>query len=404
MLDKLTIKDIDCKGKKVFMRVDFNVPVDSHQNITDDSRIRAVVPTINYLLDEGAAIIIASHMGRPNGEVKKELSLTMIAKRLQRLLQKDVIMADDCVGEEVDRMKRELKPEEILLLENLRFHNEEKDNDSEFAAELAKHVDVYIDDAFATAHRAHASIAAITEHVDVSVAGFLMTRELEYFHKSMEDPKKPFVAIIGGAKVSSKMGVLKNLIDRVDKLIIGGGMAFTFLKARHHCIGKSIVEDDMIATAKQIMKSARKKGVKLYLPVDCVVADKFHEKAETKVLPVQEIPAEWMALDIGPATTMLFSEAIQNAKTIIWNGPMGVFEMDAFSRGTYKMVSAVASTYAMTIVGGGDTDVAIHKAGETSNFSYISTGGGAFLELLEGKVLPGIAALTAKPREGTADA
>lgn len=405
MYSKLSIQDVDVTGKKVFVRVDFNVPMDAAGNITDDSRIRAVLPTINYLLDEGAAIILASHMGRPNGEAKPEFSLATIARRLKRLLSKEIIFANDCIGEEVDKLKAALKPEDILLLENLRFHKEEKNNDDAFAKELAKHIDIYIDDAFATAHRAHASIDAITRHINGAngehcAAGFLMKQELEYFNKSMEDPKRPFVAIIGGAKVSSKMGVLKNLIKRVDKLIIGGGMAFTFLKTLRYDIGKSIVEDDMLDTAYEIIKYAKDKGVKLYLPVDCVVAEKFSEDAETKVTTVQEIPEGWYALDIGPATTMLFTEAIQNAKTIIWNGPMGVFEMDAFSRGTYAMVSAVAATYSLTIVGGGDTDVAIHKAGETSKFSYISTGGGAFLELMEGKVLPGIAALSDKPKEG----
>jgi len=402
--DKLTIQDVDVAGKKVFVRVDFNVPMDASGNITDDSRIRAVLPTINHLLDEGAAIILASHMGRPNGEAKPEFSLSPIAKRLQRLLQKDILFANDCIGDEVDKLKADLQPEEILLLENLRYHKEEKNNDEGFAKELAKHIDVYVDDAFATAHRAHASIDAITNFVNGAdgehcAAGFLMKDELEYFHRSMEDPKRPFVAIIGGAKVSSKMGVLQNLVKRVDKLIIGGGMAFTFLKTLMHDIGKSIVEEDMLDTAYEIIKYAKENGVKLYLPVDCVIADKFAEDAETKVTTVQEIPENWQALDIGPATTMLFTEAIQNAKTIIWNGPMGVFEMDAFSRGTYAMVSAVAASYSLTIVGGGDTDVAIHKAGETNKFSYISTGGGAFLELLEGKVLPGIAALSDKPKE-----
>jgi len=402
--DKLTIQDMDVNGKKVFVRVDFNVPMDDQGNITDDSRIRAVLPTINYLLDEGAAVVIATHRGRPKGEVKAEFSLKPIAKRLTRLLKKDVKLAPDCVGPEVDKMKVELQPEEILLLENLRFHKEEQENDEGFAKELAKYIDVYIDDAFATAHRAHASIDAITRFVNGAngehcAAGFLMKQELEYFNKAMDNPKRPLVAIIGGAKVSSKIGVLQNLLERVDKLIIGGGMAFTFLKTLRHDVGKSIVEDDLLDTAYNIIKLAQEKGVKLYLPVDCVVADKFAEDAETKVTTVQEIPHDWCALDIGPATTTLFTEAIANAKTIIWNGPMGVFEMDAFSRGTYAMVSAVAATYAMTIVGGGDTDVAIHNAGESNKFSYISTGGGAFLELFEGKELPGIAALSEKPKE-----
>ena len=387
------INEIDLKGKRVLIRVDFNVPVDENGNITDDTRIRGALPTINYALDEGAKVILASHMGRPKGKVVPSMSLAPIAKRLGRLLQKEIIMAPDCVGNEVERLINKMAPGEIALLENLRFHLEEEKNDEVFGQKLAALCDVYVNDAFGTAHRAHASNAAIINHVAQSAGGFLMRDEISYFERSMESPMRPLVAVIGGAKVSSKIKAVENLLHKVDKLIIGGGMAFTFLKAWGYNVGKSLVEEEMISVALNIIEESKKKGVKLYLPIDCVAADKFDAKAETKVLPVQEIPDEWMGLDIGPATTTLFAEALQNAKTIIWNGPMGVFEMDAFSRGTFAMVSNVANSYALTIVGGGDTDVAIHRAGESSKISYISTGGGAFLELLEGKRLPAFSAL-----------
>jgi phosphoglycerate kinase len=387
------IDEIDLKGKKVFIRVDFNVPLDGDGNISDDTRIRGVLPTINYALDEGAKVILASHMGRPKGTVVPSMSLSPVAKRLSRLLHKEVKMAPDCVGDEVETIINYMAPGEIVLLENLRFHGEEEKDDDAFGAKLGALCDVFINDAFATAHRSHASNGAIINHVKECAGGFLMRNEISYFQRAMENPMRPLVAIIGGAKVSGKIQVVENLIDKVDKLIIGGGMAFTFLKVWGHNVGKSLVEEDMEAVALKIIEKAKEKGVKLYLPVDCIVADKFDAAAETKVVPIQEIPNEWMGLDIGPATTTLFSEALQGAKTIIWNGPMGVFEMDAFSRGTYALVSNVANSYALTIVGGGDTDVAIHKAGESAKISYISTGGGAFLELLEGKQLPAIEVL-----------
>lgn len=393
MKDIRYIDEVDVRGKRVLIRVDFNVPLDEKGNISDDTRIRGVLPTINYALDEGAKVILASHLGRPKGKVVPEMSLSPVAKRLGRLLHKDVKMAPACVGEEVEAMINHMGNGEVVLLENLRFHPEEEANADGFGKQLASLCDVYINDAFATAHRSHASNCAITNHVDVCAGGFLMRKEISYFERAMENPMRPLVAIIGGAKVSGKIEVLENLIDKVDKLIIGGGMAFTFLKSWGYEVGKSLVEEDMLEMALKIIKKAKSKGVKLYLPVDCVVADKFDPAAETKVTTVQEIPKGWMGLDIGPATTTLFAEAIQNAKTIIWNGPMGVFEMDAFSRGTYVMVSNVANSYALTIVGGGDTDVAIHRAGEFAKISYISTGGGAFLELLEGKLLPAIGAL-----------
>jgi len=387
------IDQIDIKGKRVFLRVDFNVPMDEYGNITDDARIRAHLPTINYALDEHAKVIIGSHMGRPKGKKSEEFSLKPIAKRLSRLLQKDVLFLDDCIGSEVEKAISEMKDGNVVLLENLRFYNGEEKNDSEFASQLAKLCDVYVDDAFAVSHRKAASNAAITEFVKVCAAGFLMRNELDYFNKAMGDPVRPLVAIIGGAKVSDKIGVLEKLMEKVDKLIVGGGMAFTFLKALGNEIGKSICEENMLDMARDIIKKANDRKVKFYLPVDCVVAEKAAVDAEVKICTVQEIPKDWMGLDIGPATTSLFSEALQDAKTIVWNGPMGMFELDPFSRGTFAMVTYVANAHALTIVGGGDTDVAVHRAGESMKISYISTGGGAFLELLEGKTMPAIEAL-----------
>ncbi len=393
----MTIRYIDelgeIRGKKIFMRVDFNVPLDEHQNITEDTRIRAVLPTVNYALDAGAAVVLASHLGRPKGERKAKYSMAPAAKRLSRFLGKEVPLAPDCIGEGVRGMIDALQPGDVLMLENVRFYEGEEKNDENFAKALANGCDIYINDAFAVSHRAHASVEAITRFFPVAAAGFLMKNEINYFEKAMNNPIRPLVAILGGAKVSGKLEVLENLLNKVDKIVIGGGMAFTFIKALGHNVGKSLVDESLIETARKTYDLARSKGIKFYLPVDCVVADRFNPEAETKVTTIQEIPDEWMALDIGPATVALFTEALQNAKTIIWNGPMGVFEMDAFSRGTYAMVSAVANSYALTIVGGGDTDSAVHRAGEFAKISYISTGGGAFLELLEGKRLPGIRVL-----------
>jgi phosphoglycerate kinase len=387
------LDQVDVKEKRVFIRVDFNVPMDEYGNITDDTRVRAHLPSINYALDENAKVIVASHMGRPKGKKVEEFSLRPVAKRLSRLLQKEVVFLDDCVGAEVEKAIAEMKGGDVLLLENLRFHVGEEKNDREFAEQLARLCDVYIDDAFAVSHRKAASNTAITEFVKVCAAGFLMRNELEYFDKAMGNPVRPLVAIIGGAKVSDKIGVLEKLIEKVDKLVVGGGMAFTFLRALGWEVGNSICETDMLDMAKDIMEKARKRNVKFYLPVDCVVAEKASNEAEAKVTTIQEIPKDWMGLDIGPATTSLFSEALQNAKTIVWNGPMGMFELDSFSRGTFAMVTFVANAHALTIVGGGDTDVAVHRAGESFKISYISTGGGAFLELLEGKTMPAIDAL-----------
>jgi phosphoglycerate kinase len=390
------ISDLVVKGKTVLIRVDFNVPLDEQGNITDDIRIRGVLPTINYALDEHAKVIIISHLGRPDGQRQEKYSLAPVAKRLSRLLEKEVKLAPDCIGPEVEAMVGQMVFGDVLLLENLRFHEEEKKNDPEFCRQLAKLADVYINDAFAVAHRAHASVVGVVEFFQECAAGFLLQKEMDYFHRSVSNPSRPLVAIVGGAKVSSKLGALRNMIDRVDKMIIGGAMANTFLKAQGYEVGTSRVEDDLLETANELVAKALKQGVKLYLPVDCIVADRFDSKAANKITTAQEVPKSWMILDIGPASTLLFGEALEDAGTIIWNGPMGAFEMDAFSRGTMAMVQKLAASQALTIVGGGDTDVAVHRAGESNNISYISTGGGAFLMLMEGKVLPGVAALENK--------
>ncbi len=393
-MDKKTIEKVDLKNKRVFIRADFNVPLDDDGNITDDGRIRSTLPTINYALDAGAKVILASHLGRPKGKPSPKYSLAPVVKRLNRLLNKEVQFAKDCIGPDVEHMVAGMRPGDVLLLENLRFHAEEEKNDEDFSRALASFTDVYVNDAFGTAHRAHASTYGITKHVKVSVAGFLMKKEITYLQKTVANPVRPFVAILGGAKVSGKIGVIENLQNKVDKIIVGGAMAFTFIKARGYEVGNSLVEPDMIDMAERLRKSARDKGVKFYLPVDFVVAENANDGAETKLVTSQEIPKGWVGLDIGPATTRLFSEAIQDAKTIIWNGPMGLFEKDAYSRGTFAIARSVADAYATTIVGGGDTDVAVHRAGVSDSITFISTGGGASLELLEGKELPGLAALT----------
>lgn len=387
-LDKVKINK-----KRIFIRVDFNVPLDEFGNITDDIRIRSVLQTINYCMDAHATVILASHMGRPRGKPDPKLSLAPVAKRLGRLLEKEVIFLNDCIGEEVEKTVKNAKPEDVILLENLRFHEGEEKNDEKFAKKLASLCDVYVNDAFAVSHRAHASVCAITRFVPVSVAGFLMRKELNYFKKAMQHPQRPLTAIIGGAKVSSKLEALHHLLDKVDKLLIGGGMAFTFLKAWGYEVGKSLVEKDMLNIALDIIQLAKKKQIKLYLPVDCVVADKFASDADSRVVTIQEIPSNSFCMDIGPATISLFSEALNDAKTIIWNGPMGVFEYESFAKGTYSIAQILARSRALTIVGGGDTDVAVHNVGETYQISYISTGGGAFLELLAGKELPALKAL-----------
>lgn len=387
------IDEIDIRGKKVLCRFDFNVPLDENLNITDDRRIKEALPTINRVLDEKAKIIIISHLGRPKGAVVDKLSLKPVARRLERLLGKEIIMAKDCIGDEVVNLIRDMNSGNVLLLENLRFHSGETANDEEFAKELASLADIYVDDAFGNAHRSHASNVGITRFAKESCAGFLMKKELNYFSKAMGNPSRPLVAIVGGSKVSDKLKVLMNLVKKVDKMIIGGGMAFTFLKSMGHDVGKSLVDDQLLGEAHEIMEQAKKSKVKLYLPVDCIISERMDDKAETKSVPVQEINPNWLGLDIGPASIKLFEEVLRNARTIVWNGPMGVFEMDKFSRGTFAMAHIVASSHALSIVGGGDTDVAIHRTGESDNISYISTGGGAFLQLMEGKALPAIEAL-----------
>ena len=383
----------DLKGKKVFIRVDFNVPQDDNGVITEDTRIAGAVPTIKYALEQGAKIVLASHLGRPKGEKKTKYSMAPATARLSELLGKTVVQAPDCFGPDVEALVDAMKPGDAVMLENVRFYPGEEKNDADFAAKLANGCEIYVNDAFAVSHRAHASVEAITRHIPVIAAGFLMRNEMTFFDKAMQNPVRPLVAILGGAKVSGKLEVLETLINKVDKVVIGGGMAFTFLKAMGYNVGKSLVEDELIATAQNIMETAREKGVKFYLPVDCVVADAFDANATNFITTAQEIPAGWMALDIGPATTTLFAETLRDAKTVIWNGPMGVFEMDAFCRGTYAMAEAVANCFGTTIIGGGDTDSAVRKAGVENRVSYISTGGGAFLELLEGKTLPGVKAL-----------
>lgn len=387
------IDQIDMKGKRVFLRVDFNVPMDKEGNVTSDKRVRASIPTITYALEKGAKLIVASHLGRPKGKRVAEMSLKPVVKVLSDLLKKEVLFLEDCVGPVVEQGVARLQEGQIILLENLRFQPGEDKNDAQFAKQLAALCDVYIDDAFAVSHRAAASNSAITEFVPVCAAGFLLKNEVEYFKKAMVNPAKPLAAIIGGAKVSDKIGLLENLIEKVDKIIIGGGMAFTFLRAAGYETGKSLCEEDMLDTARKIVDKAKQKNVQFLLPVDAVIAQAAEAQAEARICGVQDIPKEWIGLDIGPATIALFSKALKGVKTVIWNGPMGMFELAPFSKGTFQLAQAVADSGALSIIGGGDTDTAIKKAGLTSKMSYISTGGGAFLEWLEGKTLPGIAAL-----------
>lgn len=390
------IRDIDIKGKKLLIRVDFNVPFDDQGNISDDTRIQGALPTISYALSQSAKLIICSHMGRPKGERKEEFSLAPVAKRLSELISKEVKLAPDCIGDDVKAMIEAMGDGDVVLLENLRFYKQETENEPEFSKQLASLADIYISDAFAVAHRAHASVVGVTENVDQCASGFLLQKEMDFFHRALGDPIRPLAAIIGGAKVSSKLTALRNLMDKVDIMVIGGAMANTFLKSQGYDVGSSLVEEDLLETAASLVNEAKEKEVKLYLPVDCVAAVEFTADAITKVVPIQEIPADWMALDIGPASTTLFAEAVDSAKTIVWNGPMGAFEMDAYSRGSMALVQKVACSHALSIVGGGDTNASVHKAGWASDVSYMSTGGGAFLMLMEGKDLPGVVALDAK--------
>lgn len=388
-----TLRDLAVAGKRVLLRVDFNVPMDDAGRISDDTRITMVLPTIRQLLAAGAKLIVCSHMGRPKGKVVAGLSLAPVAAHLQALLGVPVTMAPDCVGAEVSAMAAQLQPGQVLLLENLRFHAEETANDADFSTQLASLAEVYVNDAFAASHRAHASVVGVAERVAETAAGLLLEKEMDYFRKSMAEPVRPLVAVIGGAKVSTKLAALENMLGKVDRMIIGGAMANTFLKSLGVAVGASKVEEDLLDTARRFTEAAAARGMKLYLPVDFIVADRFAADAVVKTVPAQDIPEGWMALDIGPASSLLFGEVIDGAGTIIWNGPMGAFEMDAFARGTMDLCRRVGASPALSIIGGGDSNAALKKSGEEKNVSYMSSGGGAFLELLEGKTLPGVAVL-----------
>ena len=396
-MNKKTIKDVNVEGKRVFVRCDFNVPLDAEGNITDDNRIRAALTTIKYLLDHGAKVVLASHLGRPKNGPEEKYSLKPVAKRLNELLGGKVTMANDVIGEDAQAKVAALKNGEAVLLENVRFHKEEEKNDPEFAKKLAAFADIYVNDAFGTAHRAHASTEGISHFVKTSVAGFLIEKELEIMGGALNNPKRPFVAILGGAKVSDKIGVINNLLEKVDKLLIGGAMAYTFIVAKGGKVGKSMLEADKVDLAKELLEKAAAKGVELYLPVDTVIAKEFKADAESKVCPTMEIPDEWEGLDIGPKTAEIFADVIKSAKTVIWNGPMGVFEFPKFAVGTKAVAQALADNpEATTIIGGGDSAAAIEQLGYADKVTHISTGGGASLEYLEGKVLPGIACLNDK--------
>jgi phosphoglycerate kinase len=394
-LNKKTVKDVDVKGKRVFCRVDFNVPMKDGQ-VTDETRIRAALPTIKYLVDQGAKVLLASHLGRPKGQAVEELRLTPVAKRLSELLGKDVKKTDEAYGDTVKSEIDSMNEGDVLLLENVRFYPGEEKNDPELAKAFAELADVYVNDAFGAAHRAHASTEGIAKYIP-AVSGFLMEKELEVLGKALSNPERPFTAIIGGAKVKDKIGVIDNLLEKVDNLIIGGGLAYTFVKAQGHEIGKSLLEEDKIELAKSFMEKAKAKGVNFYMPVDAIVADDFSADANTKVVAIEEIPADWEALDIGPKTAETYRDVIQKSKLVIWNGPMGVFEIDKFAEGTKAVAQALADasdTY--SVIGGGDSAAAVEKFGLAEKMSHISTGGGASLEFMEGKQLPGVVALNDK--------
>ena len=393
---KKTVRDIDVAGKKVFVRVDFNVPIDADGNVSDDKRIVAALPTIKYLLENNAKVILCSHLGRPKGKVNKEFTLAPVAKRLAELLpDTKITFAEDTIGPSARAAIDALKDGEIVLLENVRFYAEEEKNDPAFAKELASLADVYVSDAFGTVHRAHASTAGIAAYIP-AVAGFLIGKELDIMGKALEDPERPFIAILGGAKVSDKIGVIKNLLTKCDCLVIGGGMAYTFLKAQGHSIGSSLLDSDNIGLASDLLKEAEEKKVAMLLPEDHVIADRFDAEADKKVTDGVDIPDGWMGMDIGPKTIAKYAEAIKKAKTVVWNGPMGVFEFKPFAEGTQKIAEACAECGGVTIVGGGDSASAVKKLGYADKITHISTGGGASLEFLEGKILPGVAALNEK--------
>ena len=393
--NKKTIEDIDVSGKKVLVRCDFNVPLDENKNITDETRINAALPTIKYLLEHGAAVILCSHLGRPKGEFNMKYSLAPVAKRLSEKLGFEVKLAKDVIGPDAKKLAAEVKPGQAVLLENVRFHAEEEKNDPAFAKELASMAEIYVSDAFGTVHRAHASTAGVAEYLP-AVAGFLIGKELNFLGKAVTNPERPFVAILGGAKVKDKIGVITNLIEKVDTLLIGGGMAYTFMKATGGEIGNSLCDEERLGLALELLDKAKAKGVKLLLPVDNVCGKEFNNDTEQMVCESGKIPEGWEGLDIGPKTVELFSKEIKAAKTVVWNGPMGVFEMPNFAKGTLAIATAMAETDATTIIGGGDSAAAVTQMGLAGKMSHISTGGGASLEFLEGKTLPGVAALNDK--------
>jgi len=394
-LNKMTIEDVQVKGKKVLVRCDFNVPLDADKNITDETRINAALPTIKYLLDNGAAVILCSHLGRPKGEFNMKYSLAPVAKRLSEKLGFEVKLAKDVIGPDAKKLAAEVKPGEAVLLENVRFHAEEEKNDPAFAKELASMAELYVSDAFGTVHRAHASTAGVADYLP-AVAGYLIGKELTFLGNAVENPVRPFVAILGGAKVKDKIGVITNLLEKVDTLIIGGGMAYTFSKAMGGEIGNSLLDEERVGLAKEMMETAKAKGVQFLLPVDTVIANDFDNPTEIKTVEAGKIPEGWQGLDIGPKTIELFSNAVKNAKTVVWNGPMGVFEKPEFAKGTLAIATAMAESDATTIIGGGDSAAAVTQMGLAPKMSHISTGGGASLEFLEGKVLPGVACLKDK--------
>jgi phosphoglycerate kinase len=387
------IDEIEVKGKRVFIRADFNVPLDEKGTITDDTRIKSTLPTVKSVLDRGGSVILASHLGRPKGKVDNKYSLAPVARRLSELLGREIVFIEDCVGQEAEEKARKLNPGEVALLENLRFYPEEEKNDDGFARKLAGLADIYINDAFAVSHRAHASVEAITRYAEKAGAGFLLKNEISFFNRAMDKPEHPLVAIVGGAKVSGKLEVLETLIQKVDSILVGGGMAFTFLKSQGKNIGNSMVEDDLLETAKTILSKAEEKGVKLILPLDCVIAEDVKAGVPTRIVSADAIPDSWKGLDIGPETIELFNKVISEAKTIVWNGPMGVFEIEEFSKGTFAISDSIAGSSAMSVVGGGDSVSALKKSGNQEKVTFVSTAGGAFMEMMEGKNLPGIAAL-----------
>ncbi len=394
-MNKKTVKDIDLKGKKVLVRCDFNVPMDDNQKITDNTRIVAALPTIKYLLENNCAIILCSHLGRPKGECKPEFSLEPVAEELAKLLGKEVIMAKDVIGEDAKAKAQALQEGQIMLLENVRFHKEETDNNPEFAKQLANMAEIYVSDAFGAVHRAHSSTAGVAEYLP-AVAGLLMEKELKFLGNAIANPERPFVAILGGAKVSDKIAVIDNLLEKVDTLIIGGGMAYTFFKAMGYGVGKSICELDKLDLANSLMKKAEEKGVKLILPIDTRIGKEYQEDTESKTVKYTEIPEDWEGFDIGEETIKLFEEELKKAKTVVWNGPLGLFELNQFAIGTNRIAKALAEANCTTIIGGGDSAAAIKKAGLEEKMTHISTGGGASLEFLEGKDLPGIQCLMDK--------